>query len=604
MKQIIYAILLTILLPLNSLAGGINFSLTLTDDEGNLQPSTDTQLRLSLKTSATGNESMYIETQEVTSNPYAVVHTTFGDGTKVAGDWNDIDWGADQLYLQVERATPSGYILLNTIQIGAVPYAYHAEKAAALTLKSPNGTSWDVEVDNDGNLSTSMVAPDGSPEYGTVDYLFDLDALPSITIEITTEQWNELLHNYDLNPGNEECVHVNFYFNKYGKVHSLQDVGLRLRGNTSRVRPEGSTGEDHVPGRSIRHTHLGFRFQKFHKNDPDYMLSGTDRFNLRWPKGDPTFVHEVYGYDLMRRFGVYTAARSSFCMVYLKFVEEEKPIYMGISEMFECYDDAYLADHTSYGDFAGTGGFLWKGGWSALDGNWYGADFAHPYRGLMGIAVATLDPAETEDYAYDYKSKKKKLEEAKDQLETFITNLNTLQGDEFRTWAEGAIDVDLLLRAMAVEAAIGHWDDFWCNGNNFYAYFDNDGDGRLRYIPYDMDNTLGVSGSFDVGTKNPLKWGHSPLANKLLTIPEWRERYIDYLFELADENNDLFDPAKSAARITTWHDLIRDHVKNDCGVDNWLNDSPGWGETQQYRLLDEENNYFSTRIEAIRQLRP
>ncbi len=597
-------IILSLLLFVAVVAGarGINFSMTLLDDNGTPEVSTDANLRLSVKHGEPDGADLYIETQQVTSNAYGVVHTVLGEGKPEAAQWDDVDWSLSPLYLQVERVDDyNNYELLNVLPLGAVPYSYYSEKTGSLKLKSPDGTNWSIGVSDTGAFTATKCAPDDAPAYGTVDYIFDLEALPTITLEVSVDEWNTLLTNFDLNKDNEDCVHCDFTFSKYGRVDRLEDIGLRLRGNTSRVRPEGATGEEHVPGRSIRRPHLGFRFQKFHKDDPAWTLSGTDRFNLRWANSDPTYVREVYGYDLMRRFGVYTAARASYCTVYLK-IGDEAPIYMGVSEMFECYDDQYLDDHTACGDFAGSTGYLWKGGWSSVGGNWYGADFAHPIRELMGISDATVSPAVTIDYAYDYKSKKKKLEDAKDQLEAFITNLNTFTGDEFKTWAENSIDIDLLLRTMACEAAIGHWDDLWYNGNNFYAYFDNDGDKRLRLIPYDMDNTLG-NDQINCAAKDPVNWGHSPLVNKVLSVSQWREKYIGYLLELADPANDFIDPAKSAARITTWQNLIRDHIKNDTGYGNSLQDKPGWTNVKEYHLTGDTDNFFTTRVQTIRAIR-
>lgn len=585
-------------------AQGINLSLTLNDDAGALQPSTETNLRISVTTDPEAASSLYSEIHQVKSNAYGAVHTTLGEGTSVIGLWEDIDWTTDPLYLKIERADGNGdYSLISSMRLGAAPYAYHAKTAENITLKSPNGKSWDIAVDDYGHIVTIPAPPADAPAYGTVDYIFDPNALPEITIEITTDEWNTFLNNYDLNRDNEECVHANFYFTKYGRTHKLEDIGLRMRGNTTRVRPEGEAGSVHVPGGQLRRVHFGFRFQKFHKNDPAWTLSGTDRFNLRWAKSDPTYIHEMYGYDLMRRFGVYTAAKASFCKVYLKFVEEENPVYLGVSEMFECYDDQYLADHTANGDFGGVSGYMWKGGWGPYNGGWEGAFFSKPDKALMGINVETLDPSESEEYTYDYKSKKKKLEDAKEQFSEFLTNLNTLRGEQFKEWAENAMDVDLMLRVMACEAAIGHWDDFWCNGNNFYIYFDNDGDKRMRFMPYDLDNTLGAGGKYASADRDLLQWGSSPLANRLLDIPEYRSRYIAYFKELADPANDYLDPAKSAARINGWYELIKDHIKNDTSERNSIVDATeGYEGNKSYHLLRDDDNFFIEKCATINAL--
>lgn len=598
MKPLTIALLLLLTALPGMQAQNVNMTLTLTDSDGRPQPNREAQLRLTLVDAQDENTVFYCEQQEVTSNPYGAVHLAIGTGSPIAGRWEEIDWSAGRHALRMERMMENGsYAVLGQMPLGAVPYSYHSQTASALRLKSPDGTLWNVSASNDGTLKAEMAVPADAPAYGTVDYIFDQAALPTITIEVTTQEWNTLLDNYDLNRDNEECIHADFHFSKYGRVHTIPDIGLRLRGNTSRVRPEGKKGEHHTPGNRLRHVHLGFRFQKFHKDDSDWTLSGTDRFNLRWAHEDPSYVREIYGYDLMRRFGVWTAARCSHCRVYLKFAEEEQPVYLGVSEMFECYDDQYLADHTEAGRLGGTKGFLWKGSW----GSGQGAFFDDASTRLMGIENQSLDPAETESYTYDYKGKKKKLEEAREQLASFISDLNGKKGEDFRNWAEEHIDVDLLLRAMAVEVATGHWDDMWANGNNFYFYFDNDGDGRMRYIPYDMDNTLGTSGGWDAATANPYEWGRNPLASRILEVPEWRQRFTALLLELADPGNDYLDPERSAERIQRWQEKVRDHVANDTGDDSRLSDNTAsWGSTPQYRLLGEQDNFFKAKVRSIR----
>lgn len=601
MKKILFlAIFFLTALPFLSNAAGINFSITLTDAKGAPQPDTDASLRLSVIPDSETATPVYIETQRVKSNPYGVAALVIGEGAYVAGNWDEIDWNRDAVYLKVERAAAGSgsYSTVGIMRFGAAPYAHHAESASRLVLTSPDGSKWEVGADADGNVTTTRIidANEDDPAYGTVDYIFDIKALPTITLEVSTDEWNNFLKNYDSNPQNEECVHADFIFNKNGRIDRIDDIGLRLRGNTSRRRPEGSHGEAHKPGGPFNHVHFGFRFAKFNKDDA-HKLSGTDRFNLRWAKDDPTYCHEMYGYDLMRRFGVYTTARASYCRVYLKIKEEEAPAYLGVYEMFEAYDDQYLDDLLAAGKIAGTGGHLWKGGW----GSGCGADFSKADRSLMGIENVTLNPSESASYTYDFKGKKKRLAEATDQLVEFITNLNTLSGDAFKKWAGESIDVDLLLRALACEVAVGHWDDVIANGNNYYIYFDNDGDGRMKFIPYDLDNTLGTSGSaFDAATRNPLEWGESPLYRKILGVDEYRTRFINYLKQLADPANDFIDPDKSRRRIKEWHNLIRKHVDNDTGQDTEIIDRPaGWSSTQQYRLLSDENNFFKAKINSI-----
>ena len=62
--------------------------------------------------------------------------------------------------------------------------------------------------------------------------------------------------------------------------------------------------------------------------------------------------------------------------------------------------------------------------------------------------------------------------------------------------------MDLLLRTYAAFVALGHWDDYWNDMNNFYLYFDSTSkdDYKVYMIPYDLDNTLGTSHNCGVQT--------------------------------------------------------------------------------------------------------
>ena len=78
-----------------------------------------------------------------------------------------------------------------------------------------------------------------------VKYVWDDNYIPEITIEVPLEQWNNLLKAYDKNQHTEEYVHCNVRYDRGGEVTYIEDAGLRLRGNTSRVRPEGKYGQMH-----------------------------------------------------------------------------------------------------------------------------------------------------------------------------------------------------------------------------------------------------------------------------------------------------------------------------------------------------------------------
>lgn len=425
---------------------------------------------------------------------------------------------------------------------------------------------------------------------GTIRHnMIDINNLPTLTLSTSTEQWNVLLQNFDLNAHNEEYVSGDFKFENNGKVEQLQNVGYRLRGNTSRRRPEGKTGQVHNAVKpDYNHVHFALKFDKFSKTNA---IDRVQKLNLKWFKDDAMYVREVFCYDLFKRFGVWTAPLSSYCKLNLKIKEDASTVYYGVYQMNEPVDEAYVARRSK--KFNDTKGFLWKASW--------GADLVNADRNRMGVENITL--TSTYEPVYDLKTNTKNLEQAKNQLVTFIRNLNSKNGDDFKQWIAQNTDVELLLKTCAVNVVCGMWDDYWNNSNNFYFYFDSNA--KFYFIPYDYDNTLGTSLLMkDAGKQNPLKWGKSsnPLFEKIIAIPEYRTLYVKYLNELIDANNDLFHYTKATARIEKWHRMIENDIENDTGDDMVIKDVPAsWGDIPSYRLLGTNNNFFKVKAASIPQ---
>lgn len=424
---------------------------------------------------------------------------------------------------------------------------------------------------------------------GALAYVYDIEALPEYELEITTEEWNKFLNYYDQNPNNEEYINVRCRINKSGNLHLFENTGLRLRGNTSRRRPEGTKGTVHNASNPDWH-HASFTL-KFNKNIKGQKLLGQEKVILKWFKDDAMYAREIYCYDLFERFGVWTAPQSSYCKLTLKITEDSKAAYFGIYELVEPVDDDYLQNRVS--KFGDKDGFLWKANW--------GADFSNADKNRMGLENITLTT--TYDPVYDLKNKMTNLEAAKSQLATFIDSVRIKSGDDFKNWIRYRTDVDLLLKTYAVNVMCGMWDDYWNNSNNFYFYFNSAG--KFWFIPYDYDNTLGTSAIItNSGTRNLLSWGKdsNPLIKKIISIPEYRAMYISHLKTLADSSENLFYVDKSIARIQKWHKLIGNHIANDTGEDMVIQDVPAsWGNCSFYRLLEKQNNFFEIRGKNIPQ---
>jgi spore coat protein CotH len=433
------------------------------------------------------------------------------------------------------------------------------------------------------NKDTSVVVVKPQP----IIKLFDIDAFPEILIEITTDEWNKFLTYYDRNQQNEEYVMCSFTIVDNSTIIKQDSCGLRLKGNTSRRRPEGKKGEIHnSTNPDWHHASFSIKFNKYIKSQE---IAAIDRINLKWFKDDAMYLREVYCYDLFERFGVWTAPKSSYARLKLKIKEDKNTVYYGVYQLLEVVNDDYLKSRKKL--FADDNGFLWKANW--------GADFVSPNTSAMDIENITLDKTYTP--VYDLKTNTQSLVLARQILVDFIENLNSKSGNDFKAWISTVTDVPLFLKTYAVSVLCGMWDDYWVNKNNFYFYFNSQG--KFFFIPYDYDNTLGTSSIMnDSGRQNLLNWGNNshPLVKKIIDIPEYRSLYISYIRELCNPANDLFHATKSGIRITNWHNMISNYISNDTGEDMIIEDKPAsWGNCGFYRLLGNSNNYFVIRAENI-----
>jgi len=426
------------------------------------------------------------------------------------------------------------------------------------------------------------------------DYVWDDDVLPEVHLNVSLAEWNRLLALYDANAFTTQYVQATLSFVKDGETTVIDNVGLRLKGNTSRRRPEGSYGQMHQRDNTDwHHAHFGVNLRKF-ADDDAHTIQGVRKLHLKWFKDDPAYVREVFCYELFRRAGVWTAVRDNYCRLWLHVEGDSKEAYYGVYELMEPIDKHYLKDRKNR--FGSNKGYLWKCRNSAAGLNnpngdiWYDDD--------------------TDDrHAYTLETQTEEFDSARVQLVDFMNKLNGLNDNEFYTWIQQVTDVDLLLKTYAVNVAVGMWDDYWNNANNYYIYFNGKGltGYKFFFIPYDYDNTLGTSlrcgVQDDAGRQNPLNWGNNNnrLIARILRFNDFKQKYITYLKELIDAPNALMDRASSQARIRSWQQRIEPYVNNDTGEDTAIEDKPAsWGNHSEYRLLKNgSDNFFTVKATSI-----
>ncbi|MBO7544551.1 MAG: CotH kinase family protein [Bacteroidales bacterium] len=433
--------------------------------------------------------------------------------------------------------------------------------------------------------------PSDNPWQDGIDYIFDQNALAEFHLQFPLDEWNTLLGYYDADPNTEEYVSCDIIYKKGTETTVIPNSGVRLKGNTSRRRPEDGSGTHVTPGTSWNHCHFGLNFSKFVKDDA-HALRSTKKLYLKWFKDDPAYAREVFCFDFMRRVGIWTAVNSWYVRLYIRVEGDASETYYGVYQVQESIDKPYLAGRADKG-FLSDEGNLWKCR--------YGAGLNNADESLFGI-----DDSSTDMPPYELKTNTKKGKDAAyAQLKDFIAKVSGKTGDSFYQWIQQVTDVDFLLKTYAANVVLGMWDDYWCNNNNYYLYFTTTDtyDYKFFFIPYDYDNTLGTSLMMDSGRQDPLHWGNDsyPLIAKILSYPDFKAKYVAFLKEIAVSDGSPFLYGAAAARIRSWHNMINPYVSNDTGEDMSITDLPAsWGNHSEYRLLiDGSNNYFRVKTATI-----
>ncbi len=340
-------------------------------------------------------------------------------------------------------------------------------------------------------LSPLIVTPSSAQDRDHV--VFDDSSLPTIIISIDPVYLEDLFA-----PGNQysdEERPAAFRFIRGLDTMHVDSIGFRFRGNTSRDSQKKSFK---VSFNTFR------RGQKF---------LGLEKLNLNGEHNDPSIMRSKIGWDLFKAMGV-PASRASHVRLFLN---DE---YFGLYVNVEHVDEQFLQRY-----FGNDQGNLYKCLWPA-DLLWLGPD-AQDYR-----------PSGPERRPYDLKLKDSDLD-GYDDLAHFIDILNNTGPAEFPAAIQSVFNVNGFLRALAVTTLTGSWDSYWFLKNNYYLYSNPDTD-LFEYIPFDFDNTMGIwwEGIYpglDWANRDVYEWGHPdpnerrPLVDRILAVPEFRERYTMYL---------------------------------------------------------------------------
>ncbi len=283
---------------------------------------------------------------------------------------------------------------------------------------------------------------------------------------------------------------------------TVNDVGIRPRGNTSRDAVKKSWKlkfNEFVPGR------------EFH---------GVEKFNINGEHNDVSVIRSKLAWDLFNRMGV-PSPRAAHVHFKINDGSDVEGVYINIEQIDDEFVDA-----------------------------WFGSDIGNLYKCLYLGDRADLKyvaPGLPETYQNLGSGETYQEENNEDNPDfTDLANfIDFINNSDDATFAAGIIDrfsVDSFLRSMAIDVAIGNWDNYWYGSNNYFLYHNPESD-RFEYIPYDLDNTYGVDFfGVDWAARPFDAWGNGgygssggqlpPLIRRVLEVPEYNDQYRRYLRQL------------------------------------------------------------------------
>jgi len=303
-------------------------------------------------------------------------------------------------------------------------------------------------------------------------------------------------------------------------TEQLNNVGVRFKGHSSL-----RMGGDKKP--------FNISIDSFQNNQ---LLWGYKTINLNNGFKDPTFVREIIGYDIFRKY--IPAPKANYARLYIN--GEYHGIYTSVQQINRGFIGEWFED---------TGGNLYKGD---PRGNlrWRGSDVS--------------------GYDRDYELKTNTKTNDWSGLIKMIDVLNNTPSGQFENEIAKYLNVDEALWYIALCNILVNLDSYIGSGHNHYLYNDPK-TGRFHIFPWDLNEVFGA-----------FSYGHSitqlerlsifyndqinsadrdrPLIRKLLSVPSYRKRYVAHYRTIVEE---VFSEEYLNKEIEGFQNLIRYYVQTD-----------------------------------------
>ena len=279
-------------------------------------------------------------------------------------------------------------------------------------------------------------------EYPYLDNLFAEGVVNEINIEISEEDWADLVEN----PLEETYYAVDVTING----ETLSNVALRTKGNNTLTSVASSDSDRY-----------SFKIDFDYFNDGENYY-GLKKLNLNNNYGDASYMREYICYRIMGEMGILVPATS---YTHITINGEEWGLYLAVEPIDEVFLERTFGDST---------GDLYK-----PDGT--GADLV--YRG---------------DDMSEYPGLVLKTNEETSDGSAILDLMKALESGE---GLEDVLDVDEVLRYLAANVALANYDSYL--GNTTHNYYLYEQDGRFTIVPWDYNYSFGGFGGGEVDIYEP-----------------------------------------------------------------------------------------------------
>ena len=402
--------------------------------------------------------------------------------------------------------------------------------------------------------------------------IFNIENRVTVDISMDKAEIDKLQADYmkftakDKNTKSEIYRMANVTFKVGEKTYTVEEVGIRLKGNQSMEPFYDKNGNPNICSFKLS-------FDETFDDKDDY---GTDvkvwtddsarkarkkrtfatlnELDIKWNISyDNTNIREIYATKL------FEAADVLVQKINLSQMNINGNNY-GLVKIYEPVDNNFLKKRLPEN---AVGGDLYKCMWSECDNNgkrtnwWRGATYK------LDNSYGIQKNQEGKKFNFNLKTNKKTS--THESLKNFLNVIN--KSNVTKEELEKVLDVDNYAAFMAAEYFAGDPDDIRNNYNNHYIYFRKD-NGKAVFIVYDNDRTLGITYGLNknCAVRNPYSnyaatqgEQENPLIKKTIShqplesLAYIRDKYADELSKLAktemltsdDDFNKMYNTAKN-----------------------------------------------------------